>query len=314
MESDLIAYLCKRLAWTMLVLLGITAVVFVVIHASGDPAALYMGPEGTKQDYEILRSALGFDRPLPEQYGLFLWRAAQGDFGRSLRHQQPTLPLVLARLPATLTLAAAAMILALLLALPLGLLSALRRRSLLDTGGMMFALAGQCMPTFWLGILLILVFAVQLRWFPVYGGEGFTTLVLPAVTLGVWAMARTARITRSSMLEVLHQDFLRTARAKGVGEWAVVLRHALRNGAIPIVTAVGLELGNLLGGAVITEAVFAYPGVGRLAVEAVVNKDVPLIQAVVFTVAGVLLLLNIAIDLVYTVLDPRVRLDHAHAT
>src|SRR6266849_2179752 len=244
-ELDLIAYLCKRLAWAFLVLLGITGIVFVVVHLSGDPAALYMGPEGTKEDYQILRAALGFDRPLPEQYGLFLWRAAQGDFGRSLRHQQPTLPLVLARLPATLTLTAAAMVL---------------------------------------------------------------TLVLPAVTLGVWAMARTARITRSSMLEVLHQDFLRTARAKGVGEWSVVLRHALRNCAIPIVTALGLELGNLLGGAVITEAVFAYPGIGRLAVEAVINKDVPLIQAVVLTVGAAILLLNILIDVVYVALDPRIRL------
>ena len=304
----MIGYLCKRLACALVVLLGISGIVFVVVHLSGDPAALYMSPEGTKEDYELLRSAMGFDRPLPEQYGLFLWRAATGDFGRSLRHQQPTLPLVLARFPATLKLTLAAMLLALLLALPLGLLSALRRNSVLDTGGMMLALAGQCMPTFWLGILLILVFAVQLRWLPVYGGEGPATLVLPAVTLGVWAMARTARITRSSMLDVLHQDFLRTARAKGVGEWAVVLRHALRNCAIPIVTALGLELGNLLGGAVITEAVFAYPGIGRLAVEAVVNKDVPLIQAVVLTVASAILLLNILIDMVYVALDPRIRL------
>ncbi len=304
----MIRYLCQRVVWAMVVLVGITLAVFVVVHLSGDPAALYMSPEGTRQDYEILRAALGFDRPLPEQYGRFLARAVQGDFGRSLRHQQPTLPLVLARFPATLELALAAMVLAVLLALPLGILSAIRRGSLVDTSAMIFALSGQCMPTFWLGILLILVFAVHLRWVPVYGGDGILTLVLPALTLGVWAMARTARITRSSMLEVLHQDFMRTARAKGVGEWSVILRHALRNGAIPIVTALGLELGNLLGGAVITEAVFAYPGVGRLAVEAVVNKDVPLIQAVVFTVAAALLLVNIAIDVVYLKLDPRVRL------
>jgi ABC-type dipeptide/oligopeptide/nickel transport system permease component len=304
----MLQYVCQRLLWAVVVLLGITLAVFVVVHLSGDPAALYMGPEGTRQDYEILRAALGFDRPLPEQYGRFLARAVHGDFGRSLRHQQPTLPLVLARFPATLELAVAAMVLATLLALPLGILSAIRRNSLVDTSAMIFALSGQCMPTFWLGILLILVFAVNLRWVPVYGGEGVLSLVLPAVTLGVWAMARTARITRSSMLEVLHQDFVRTARAKGVGEGGVILRHALRNGAIPIVTALGLELGNLLGGAVITEAVFAYPGVGRLAVEAVVNKDVPLIQAVVFTVAAALLLVNIAIDVVYVALDPRVRL------
>jgi len=303
-----IAYLFRRLAWALVLLFGITLAVFFVVHLSGDPTALYVGPEGTRQDYEMVRAALGFDRPLPEQYGRFLLRAVQGDFGRSLRHQQPTLPLVLTRFPATLKLALVAMALAVALALPLGILSALRRNSVLDTFAMTLALSGQCMPTFWLGILLILVFAVQLRWVPVYGGEGLAALVLPALTLGVWAMARTARITRSSMLEVLHQDFLRTARAKGISEWGVVLRHALRNGAIPIVTAIGLELGNLLGGAVITEAVFAYPGVGRLAVEAVVNKDVPLLQAVVFTVAASLILLNAAIDLLYMALDPRVRL------
>jgi peptide/nickel transport system permease protein len=303
-----IAYLSQRVAWGLLVLVGISLAVFVVVHLSGDPTALYMSPEGTRADYELLRAAMGFDRPLPEQYGQFLWRAVQGDFGQSLRHRQPTLPLVLQRFPATVGLALAAMALAALLALPLGILSAVRRNSLLDACGMVFALSGQCLPTFWVGIVLILVFAVNLRWFPVYGGEGLLTLVLPTVTLAVWAMARTARITRSSMLEVLQQDFLRTARAKGVGEWSVVVRHGLRNGAIPIVTALGLELGNLLGGAVITEAVFAYPGVGRLAVEAVVNKDVPLIQAVVFTVASALLLLNIVIDLVYVRLDPRVRL------
>ena len=304
----MIGYLGRRLGWAVLVLVGITLGVFLVVHLSGDPTALYVGPEGTKADYELIRAALGFDRPLPEQYGRFLLRAVQGDFGRSLRHRQPTLPLVLARFPATLELAGAAMALAALVAIPLGILSALRRDSLIDTSAMMFALSGQCMPTFWLGILLILIFGVNLRWVPVYGGEGLLTLVLPAVTLGVWAAARTARITRSSLLEVLPQDFLRTARAKGVGEGAVILRHALRNGAIPIVTAFGLELGNLLGGAVVTEAVFAYPGVGRLAVEAVVNKDVPLIQAVVFTVAALLITLNLVIDLAYMALDPRVRL------
>ena len=304
----MIAYLVQRLAWAAAVLVAISLSVFLVVHLSGDPTALYLGPEGTKADYDIMRAALGFDRPLPEQYGHFLARAVQGDFGRSLRHRQPTLPLVLERFPATAKLALAAIVLAVILALPLGIMAAVRRGSALDSGAMALALAGQCMPTFWLGILLILTFAVNLRWVPVYGGDGWLTLVLPTVTLGVWAMARTARITRSSMLEVLNQDFLRTARAKGIGESAVILRHALRNGAIPIVTAIGLELGNLLGGAVITEAVFAYPGVGRLAVEAVVNKDVPLIQAVVFTVAAALLLLNIAIDFVYTALDPRVRL------
>ena len=304
----MIAYLVQRLAWALVLLVVTTLAVFIVVHLSGDPTALYVGPEGTRADYEMVRAALGFDRPLPDQYGRFLARAVRADFGRSLRHQQPTLPLVLERFPATLRLALAAMLLAMLLAVPLGILSALRRNSLLDSCAMTFALSGQCMPTFWLGILLILVFGVNLGWVPVYGGEGLRALALPAVTLGVWAMARTARITRSSMLEVLPQDFLRTARAKGISEWGVILRHGLRNGAIPIVTALGLELGNLLGGAVITEAVFAYPGIGRLAVEAVVNKDIPLLQAVVFAIATALILLNVAVDLLYMVLDPRVRL------
>ena len=304
----MIAYLVQRLAWAAVLLVATTLMVFVVVHLSGDPTALYVGPEGTRADYEMVRAALGFDRPLPEQYGRFLARAARADFGRSLRHQQPTLPLVLERFPATLKLALVAMLLAALLAVPLGILSALRRNSVLDSCAMTFALSGQCMPTFWLGILLILVFGVHLGWVPVYSGEGLRALALPGVTLGVWAMARTARITRSSMLEVLPQDFLRTARAKGISEWGVILRHGLRNGAIPIVTALGLELGNLLGGAVITEAVFAYPGIGRLAVEAVVNKDVPLLQAVVLTIATALILLNVAVDLLYMVLDPRVRL------
>ncbi len=304
----MIAYLVQRLAWALVLLVVTTLAVFIVVHLSGDPTALYVGPEGTRADYEMVRAALGFDRPLPDQYGRFLARAVRADFGRSLRHQQPTLPLVLERFPATLRLALAAMLLAMLLAVPLGILSALRRSSLLDSCAMTFALSGQCMPTFWLGILLILVFGVNLGWVPVYGGEGLRALALPAVTLGVWAMARTARITRSSMLEVLPQDFLRTARAKGISEWGVILRHGLRNGAIPIVTALGLELGNLLGGAVITEAVFAYPGIGRLAVEAVVNKDIPLLQAVVFAIATALILLNVAVDLLYMVLDPRVRL------
>src|SRR3989475_1911691 len=304
----MIAYLVQRLAWALVLLVVTTLAVFVVVHLSGDPTALNWGPEGTRADYGLVRAALGFARPLPDQSGRFLARAAGADCGRWLPHQQPLRPLVPGRSPATLRLALAAMLLAMLLAVPLGILSALRRNSLLDSCAMTFALSGQCMPTFWLGILLILVFGVNLGWVPVYGGEGLRALALPAVTLGVWAMARTARITRSSMLEVLPQDFLRTARAKGISEWGVILRHGLRNGAIPIVTALGLELGNLLGGAVITEAVFAYPGIGRLAVEAVVNKDIPLLQAVVFTIATALILLNVAVDLLYMVLDPRVRL------
>lgn len=307
----MVRYVAGRLGWAIVVLWMLTVVVFGVIHFSGDPTALYVGQEATAHDYAVMRHALGFDRPLLQQYASFLWYAVRGDFGRSLRFQQPTLPIVLGRFPATLELAVAAMCLAVVVAIPLGVLSAVRHGSALDDIGTVLALSGQCMPTFWLGILLILIFSVQLRWVPIFG-TGPLRLVLPAVTLGAWAMARTARITRSSMLEVLRQDYLRTAEAKGLSAPTVVLKHALRNGAIPIVTALGLDFGNLLGGAVIVETVFGYPGVGLLGVQAVVGKDIPLIQAVVVVVAAVLVLLNLGIDMLYVVLDPRIRIGRAY--
>jgi peptide/nickel transport system permease protein len=264
--------------------------------------------ESRQQDYEILRRAMGFDRPLHEQYWRFFWGAIRGDFGLSLRHQMPTLPLVLEKLPATIQLTLVAMAFALAIALPLGIFSALKKDSLLDTVCMIAALSGQCIPTFWLGIMLIVIFAVQLHLFPAYGRTDWRSLILPSLTLGAWAMARTARLTRSSMLEVLRQDYLRTARAKGLMEQVVILHHALKNAAIPIVTAVSLDLGNLLSGAIITEAVFAYPGIGRLVVEAVINKDIPMIQAVVFVVGTMFVIVNIVTDLLYVALDPRIRL------
>jgi peptide/nickel transport system permease protein len=220
----------------------------------------------------------------------------------------PTLPLVLEKLPATIQLTLVAMAFALAIALPLGIFSALKKDSLLDTVCMIAALSGQCIPTFWLGIMLIVIFAVQLHLFPAYGRTDWRSLILPSLTLGAWAMARTARLTRSSMLEVLRQDYLRTARAKGLMEQVVILHHALKNAAIPIVTAVSLDLGNLLSGAIITEAVFAYPGIGRLVVEAVINKDIPMIQAVVFVVGTMFVIVNIVTDLLYVALDPRIRL------
>ena len=301
-------YVVERLVDTGLTCVAISFVVFVFLHLAGDPAKVLLPPEASKEAVADLRRSLGLDDPFFVQYGRFLANALRGEFGDSFIIRDKALAILLERAPATIELALAGLLVGVALAVPLGILAAYRPRSWVDHLASIVSVVGQAVPTFWLGILLILVFAVQLRWFPVYGGEGLMTLVLPAVTLGVWAMARTARITRSSMLEVLHQDFLRTARAKGVGEWSVILRHALRNCAIPIVTALGLELGNLLGGAVITEAVFAYPGIGRLAVEAVINKDVPLIQAVVLTVGAAILLLNILIDVVYVALDPRIRL------
>jgi len=304
----LIRYIVRRLLWAVMVLVGVSVATFLLVHLTGDPTALYIGMESRQQDYEILRHAMGFDRPLHEQYWRFFSGAIRGDFGLSLRHQMPTLPLVLEKLPATVQLTLAAMAFAVAIALPLGIFSALKKDSLLDTVCMIVALSGQCIPTFWLGIMLIVIFAVQLHLLPAYGRTDWRSLILPSLTLGAWAMARTARLTRSSMLEVLRQDYLRTARAKGLMEQVVILRHALKNAAIPIVTAISLDLGNLLSGAIITEAVFAYPGLGRLVVEAVINKDIPMIQAVVFVVGAIFVIVNIVTDLFYVVLDPRIRL------
>jgi peptide/nickel transport system permease protein len=264
--------------------------------------------EGGKEDYEVIRRSLGFDKPLHEQYWNFISNAVQGDFGRSLRHRNPALPLVVEKVPATVELALASMLIALVIAVPLGVISATKRGSLIDSAARVLALSGQCIPTFWLGVMLILVFSVYWPVLPVFGRSDWRSLILPAVTLAAWAMARTARLTRSSMLEVLGQDYLRTARAKGLSEGRVIISHALKNAAIPVVTGISLDLGNLLSGAIITEAVFAYPGIGRLSVEAVINKDIPLIQAVVFIVALMFVLINLITDILYLALNPQVRL------
>jgi peptide/nickel transport system permease protein len=303
-----IRYIVRRLLGACLVVVGVSVATFLLVHLTGDPTALYIGTEYRQEDYEILRHAMGFDRPLQEQYWRFFSGAIRGDFGLSLRHQVPSLPLVLEKLPATIQLAMAAMAFAVAIALPLGIFSALKKDSILDTVCMVAALSGQCIPTFWLGIMLIVIFAVQLHLLPAYGRADWRSLILPSLTLGAWAMARTARLTRSSMLEVLSQDYLRTARAKGLIERVVILRHALKNAAIPIVTAISLDLGNLLSGAIITEAVFAYPGIGRLVVEAVINKDIPMIQAIVFVIGAMFVLVNLVTDIFYVVLDPRIRL------
>ena len=232
----------------------------------------------------------------------------RGDFGTSLRQQQPTFTLIGQRLPATLQLASSAMAIALLLGLPLGVLAAIRRGSVWDNALMLFGLLGQSMPVFWLGLLLIMIFAVGLGWFPVAGADTPRHLILPAITLGLFSTAYIARMARSSMLEVLGRDFVRTARAKGLPSRNVVIRHALRNALIPLVTVIGLQFGALLGGAVITETIFAWPGVGRLTIQAIQTKDLPLVQACVVLLASIFVLVNLAVDLLYTYLDPRIRL------
>jgi len=301
-------YLLRRVLQSLLVLLGVSFVVFFILHLTGDPALILLPPDASAEEIQRFRRAMGFDDPVLVQYGRFLVGAFRGDFGQSLRHGEPAFGLVVERMPATFELAGAALLIALALAIPAGIVSAVRRNSVLDYVSTVVALLGQSMPTFWLGIMLILVFSVWLNVLPSSGRGTLEHLVLPAVTLGLFTTARITRLTRSGMLEVLSQDYIRTARAKGVGDPPVVWKHALKNAAIPIVTIVGIELGTLLGGSVITETIFAWPGVGRLSVQAIYNRDYPLVQAAVFTLATTFVLVNLVVDVVYTYLDPRIRL------
>jgi len=302
------AYILKRLFHSIFVLVGISLVVFVILHLTGDPAALLMPMDATPEQVAQFRQEMGFNDPILVQYWRFFKGTLQGDFGKSFRHSQPALDLVMERMPATIQLTLAAMVIALLVAIPVGIISAIRRNSILDHIGMTGALLGQSTPVFWLGIMLILIFSVTLQWFPSSGRGEIQNLVLPAITLGMFTMARTARMMRSSMLEVLGQEYMKTAKAKGLKPLTVVLKHALKNAAIPVVTIIGMELGTLLGGAVITETIFAWPGVGRLAVQAIYNRDYPVVQAAVFLLAAIFVLVNLVVDLLYTYLDPRVKL------
>ena len=301
-------YLLRRLAQSVLVLLGVSFVVFFILYLTGDPALVLLPPDATAADIREFRARMGFNDPFIVQYGRFLGGALRGDFGQSVRHGEPAFGLVLERLPATFELSGAALLVALLLAIPAGVVSAVRRNTATDYVATVVALLGQSMPTFWLGIMLILIFSVQLNVLPSSGRGGLEHLLLPAVTLGLFTTARITRLTRSGMLEVLNQDYIRTARAKGVSGPPVVWKHAFKNAAIPIVTIVGIELGTLLGGSVITETIFAWPGVGRLSVQAIYNRDYPVVQAAVFLLASTFVLVNLVVDLLYTYLDPRIRL------
>ncbi|HEX6774642.1 MAG TPA: nickel ABC transporter permease [Methylomirabilota bacterium] len=301
------SYMLRRLWQAVLVLFGVSFVVFMILHLTGDPAALLLPPDATAEDVARFRTAMGFDDPWIIQYLRFLKGAVQGNFGESLRHGEPAMHLVVERLPATFQLAGAGLLLALCLAIPAGIISAVKRNTVIDYFSTVVALLGQAMPTFWLGIMLILVFSVRLNWLPSSGRGDLQHLVLPAITLGLFTTARITRLTRSGMLEVLGQDYIRTARAKGVSEQPVVWKHALKNASIPIVTIIGIELGTLLGGSVITETIFAWPGVGRLSVQAIFNRDYPVVQAAVFILASTFVIVNFMVDLAYTWLDPRIR-------
>lgn len=331
------AFVVRRLAQAVPVFLGVTFVVFVLMYLTpGDPVELYMGRAGIVSQEEIarVRHELGLDRPLAEQYGRFLWGVVRGNLGRSIAHRRSVSALILERIPATVELTVFAALIALIVAIPAGVIAAVRRNTWLDAAGTIVSLVGVSMPGFWLGLILIIVFSVTLRVLPVAGrmaygtgldprtgfllldavlqgnGQAFVDvlrhLIMPALALAAGMMAMTMRLTRSSLLATIHQDYVRTARAKGAPERRVIARHALRNALLPVVTAVALNLGALLGGNMIIETVFAWPGLGRLVVEAVNNRDYPLIQGCVLVYAVTYVLLNLVADLSYAYLDPRI--------
>jgi peptide/nickel transport system permease protein len=297
-----------RLSQGIIVLLGVSVFSFLLVHLSGDPVSGLVQPDWTPEQVEDLRVRLGFDRPLWVQYFDFLQRAVRGDFGNSFRQHLPVFQLLVERLPATMQLASTAFVLATLIGIPLGVISAVKRDTWIDKSAMVMALLAQAMPTFWLGIMLILVFAVELRWLPTSGTGSLAHFVLPTFTLATYSIARNARLVRSSLLDVLNRDYVRTARAKGLIDRRVIYKHALRNAMIPVITVLGLDFGTLLSGAVITEIVFAWPGIGRLIVNAVSSRDLPLVQGAVLLVSTGFVVINLLVDMSYALLNPRIRL------
>ena len=302
-----LVFLTSRAVRAVVALWLVSTVVFVVMRLSGDPTPLLLPPDAPQSEIFRLRAELGLDRPLPVQYAVFMGNLARGDFGQSIRFKGPALAIVVERLPATLELGLTSFGLAVLIAVPIGLLSAVYRNSPLDHAVMGVALIGQSAPTFFIGILFILVVSVKLGLVPTSGRGEWRNLVLPAVTLGLFGMASVARLTRSAVLEVLRADYIRTARAKGLAETLVVAKHTFKNAAIPIVTITGLQFGSLLAGAVVTETVFAWPGMGRLAIQAIYNRDYPVVQCVVLLSAALFVVVNLAVDAIYGLLDPRIR-------
>jgi ABC-type dipeptide/oligopeptide/nickel transport system permease component len=300
--------IARRLIQAAVALLAVLLVVFVCLLSTGDPVEMLVPPDATDADKARIRYAYGLDRPLLYQFGAFVWRAAQGDFGRSFFSDRPALGLVFERLPASIELAVASTLIAIVVGLPLGIVAAVSRGTVVDQLVMGIALLGQSVASFWLALMLIFFFGVTLQWLPVSGRLGGASLVLPSVALSVWLLALLARLTRSEMLEVLGQDYVRTARAKGLGAAAVLARHALRNALIPLVTVTGVSLGWQLGGAVVIEAVFAWPGLGTTLLEAVLRRDYPVVLAGVAVLSTVFVVINLIVDVLYVYIDPRIRL------
>ncbi len=300
-------YLIRRLAFSLTAMFGVITIVFILLHVSGDPASVLVTQDATRQDMERIRQAYGLDRPLSVQYARFMERVARGDLGYSYRQGVPVTELITEHIGATFELALASLALAIVLGVALGTAAAVRRGSGVDTVAMTAALFGTSMPSFWLGLLLIIIFGVNLGWLPVSGYGGLDHLVMPAFVLGGFYAAQVSRLTRTSLLEVLAQDYIRTGRAKGLRARVVLFKHALRNAALPVLTVLGLSFGQMLGGAIIVESIFAWPGMGRLAVQAVLGRDFPVVQGVAIVGSAVFLAVNLTVDLVYGWVDPRLR-------
>ncbi|MCC6175507.1 MAG: ABC transporter permease [Chloroflexi bacterium] len=302
-------YIIRRLIYSVFVLWGALTIVFLVVRAiPGDPAQMMLGTNATAEDVAALRQRLGLDRPLIVQYVTYIERALQLDLGQSIRLDQPVVDIVSERLPITGQLAITAMVIAVVISFPLGIAAALRPGTAVDVTVSFVSLLGQSIPAFWVGIMFILVFARQLRLLPSSGYGGWDNLLMPAVTVALPLVGVLTRLVRSGLLDVLYEDYVRTARAKGLPPRTVMWRHVMRNMLIPVVTVVGLQLGHLLGGAVITETVFAWPGVGLLLIDAITNRDYPLVQAAVLFITAVFIAINFLVDLSYGALDPRIRL------
>jgi ABC-type dipeptide/oligopeptide/nickel transport system permease component len=302
-------FVLQRALLGVMVLFGVSIIVFMLMHLSGDPVAVLLPLDTPPDQIEAFRHEMGFDRPLPIQYFYFLSRALRGDFGYSYHYRADAMSIVLERMPATIKLASAALGFALVVAIPAGILAALKRGSILDVLIRICVLLGQAVPGFWLALVLIMIFGVRLRWLPVSGAEGWKSLVLPAIVTGSFSMAAVTRLLRYNLLETLGENFIQTAKSKGLSARSIITRHALKNAAIPAITVIGLQVGWLLGGAVISEVVFAYPGMGRLAVTAISYRDVPVIQSFVAITAVVVVVINLGLDIVYSWLDPRIRLN-----
>jgi ABC-type dipeptide/oligopeptide/nickel transport system permease component len=300
------AYIIRRLLQSMIVILGVIIITFLISRVLGDPVALLLPPEATPEQRAFLSKDLGLDRPLYVQLLVYVGKVLKGDFGQSFRHQEPAMKLLIERVPASLYLSLVATFISVIIAIPLGIISAIKRGTIFDRIGMTLALFGQSIPAFWAGIMMILLFAVKLGWFPPSGYGGLKHVFLPALTLAFFFSAATARLTRSSVLDVLDMDYVRYARLKGVPEFIVIMRHVIRNTFITILNIVALQLGLMLGGAVITEFIFSWPGIGRLSLDAIYNRDYPVIQATVVVAAAFFVVINLLVDIIYIATDPRV--------